>query len=81
MVNFLVYLNRRFFVMEVKRILCSIVITLVLKRELVALLFFCDLCIMCHDLCPLPLGVIDRLRTVIVAIPGHIQYYRRTSIA
>ena len=46
------------------------------KRELVALLFFgfC-LCSVCHGLLALPLGVICRLYSVIVAISGHILYH------
>ena len=37
--------------------------------------FVCSLCTVCHGLFACPLGVIGRLWSVIVAIPGHLLYY------
>ena len=45
------------------------------KRELAALFSsVCGMCTVCHGLFALPLGVICRLCSVIVAIPGHVLY-------
>ena len=54
--------------------LSSTVITLLRKTELVVLIFLslCD--VFCFSLFALPLGVIDRLCSVVVALPGHLYY-------
>ena len=48
-------------------------ITLLGKRELVVLPF-CGFCTFCHGLFALPVGVIDRLCSLIVAIPRHLLF-------
>ena len=56
-------------------------ITLLGEKELAALRFFvCGLCIVCHDLFVLPLGVICKLCSVIIAIPRYLLYYFPASI-
>ena len=40
----------------------------------------CDWCTVCHGLFALPLGVIGRLWSVIVVLPGHLLYYFCASI-
>ena len=46
------------------------------KKELVAMLFLvCGLCNVCLGLFAFPIGVIGRLHSVIVALPGHHLYY------
>ena len=57
----------------------SIVITLLGKSGLVALDFFGRLFIVCLALFALPLGVIGRLYSVIVVLPGHLLCYLYTS--
>ena len=60
----------------VSRILSCIVITLLGKRDLVALVFFgLPLCTVCHGLFVFPLGIIGiigRLCFMIFVLPGHI---------
>ena len=63
------YLNGHVFVF-------CIVITLLWKRSwLLCFSLVCGLCTVCHSLFSLPLGVISRLWSVIVAIPRHLLCY------
>ena len=49
---------------------------LLVKRKIFVLLsLLCGLCIVCHKLFALPFGVIDRLCSVNLALPRHLQYY------
>ena len=51
------------------------------KRELAALLSLVyGLCTVCHGMFALPLGVIGRLSSVTVAIPGHLLFYKSMPI-
>ena len=62
-------------------VLLSNIVTTLLGKHLVGCIFSSLVCGLCLGLLARPFCVSGRVYSVIVAFPGHLQYYRRTSMA